>query len=97
MKLNLKLLAARFSEAKEEPLVPSDGVNRYLIDHVLTPAMSGKTLYVHDIDFSAFELDDIEALMEYHDSLNLEMRKLNQFAAPVSRTLPTPRRTRSFC
>ncbi len=97
MKLNLKLLAVRFSEAKEEPLVPTDGVNRYLIDNVLVPAMSGETLYVCDIDFSAFDQDDIEALMEYHDSLNLEMQKLSQFAGPVSRTLPAPRRTRAFC
>ena len=97
MKLNLKLLAIRLSQAKEEPPVSDDGVNRYLIDHVLTPAMSGKTLYVHDIDFSAFEQDDIEALMEYHDELNCELRKLNQFAVPVSQTLPTPMRTRSFC
>lgn len=97
MKLNLKLLAARFSQAKEEPLIPSDGVNRYLIDNVLVPAMSGKTLYARDIDFSAFDLDDIEMLAEYHDSLNHESRKLGQFAGPVSRTLPTPRRTRAFC
>lgn len=97
MKLNLKLLAARFSQVKEKPLVLSYGINRYLIDNVLVPAMSGKTLYARDIDFSAFDQDDIETLMEYHDSLNFEMRKLSQFAGPVSRTLPTPRRTRAFC
>ena len=97
MKLNLKLLAARFSQAKEEPLVPNDGVNRYLIDNVLIPAMSGKTLYARDIDFSAFDQDDIEALAAYHDRMNHELRKLGQFAEPVSRTLPTPSRTRTFC
>ena len=97
MKLNLKLLATRFSQAKEEPLVASDGINRYLIDNVLTPAMGGKTLYVRDIDFSAFGQDDIEALVEYHYRLNQEMQKLGQFAGPVSQALPTPRRTRTFC
>lgn len=93
----MKLLATRFFQAKDEPLVPEDGVNRYLLEQVLRPAMEGETLYLRDIDFSAFELDDIEALGLYYDRLTNAAKRLNQFAQPVSRTRPAPGRARVFC
>lgn len=97
MKLDLKLLATRFFQAEDEPLAPEDGVNRYLLEQVLRPAMEGKTLYLRDIDFSAFELDDIEALGLYYDSLMNAARNLNRFSVPVSQSSPAPGNARVFC
>lgn len=97
MKLDLKLLSIRFFQAEDEPLVPEGGVNRYLLDQVLRPAMEGETLYIRDVDFSAFDMDDIETLAEYHDRMGFEQRKLGQFVLPVAHTEPTPVRVRSFC
>lgn len=41
MKLNLKLLSTRFSQAKEQLYVPDDGVNPYLLEHILRPNLEG--------------------------------------------------------
>jgi len=97
MKLDLKLLATRFFQAKEEPLVPEDGVNRYLLDQVLRPVMAGKTLYIRDVDFGAFAFDDIAGLEEYHNRLNNATRSLNQVTLPVSQAKPVPGSARAFC
>ena len=37
MRLDLKLLAMRFSQAEDAPPVPTEGVNPYLLEKILTP------------------------------------------------------------
>lgn len=97
MKLNLKLLATRFSQAEDEPPVPEDGVNRYLLEHILRPNLEGNGLCLGDINFEAFEADDVPALEDYHDRLFAASRTLSQFAETVDRVPPAPRETRAFC
>jgi len=72
MKLNLKLLSTRFFQAKEQPCVPADGVNRYLVEQVLRPNLDGKLLRLGDIDFDAFDADDVSALEDYYEKLSKE-------------------------
>ena len=93
MKLNLKLLAARFSQAKEEPPASEEGVNRYLLEQVLRPNLAGKLLRLGDIDFDAFDADDVPALVK----LNKASRDLSQFAQTVVRVPPVAKAGRSFC
>ena len=62
MKLNLKLLATRFSQTKDGPPVSEDGVNRYLLEQVLRPNLEGDLLRLGEIDFDAFDADDVPAL-----------------------------------
>lgn len=97
MKLNLKLLATRFSQAEDEPPVSEDGVNRYLLEHILRPNLEGNGLYLGDIDFEAFEADDVPALEDYHDRLFAASQTLSRFAETVGRVPPAPRETRAFC
>ena len=59
MKLNLKLLATRFSQTKDGPPVSEDGVNRYLLEQVLRPNLEGDLLRLGEIDFDAFDADDV--------------------------------------
>lgn len=66
MKLNLKLLATRFSQTKDGPPVSEDGVNRYLLEQVLRPNLKGGLLRLGDIDFDAFDADDVPALEDYY-------------------------------
>ena len=44
MKLDLNLLSMRFSQAENEPPVPTDGVNEYLLEKILLPCMNGDTI-----------------------------------------------------
>lgn len=97
MKLNLKLLATRFSQAKDELFVSDDGVNRYLLEQVLRPNLNGESLYLGDIDFDAFDGEDVSELEDYYDRLELAARALRQFAQTVDRIPPAPDKARTFC
>ncbi len=97
MKLNLKLLSTRFFQAKDQPCVPEDGVNRYLLENVLRPNLEGKLLRLGDIDFNAFDADDVSALEDYYEKLSKASRDLDQFAQTVARVPPAPKEARAFC
>ena len=97
MKLNLKLLATRFSQTKDGPPVSEDGVNRYLLENVLRPNLEGNLLRLGDIDFDAFEADDVPVLEDYFDRLSQASRDLSQFAQTLSRVPPAPKAGRAFC
>ena len=97
MRLNLKLLATRFFQAKDEPPVPDDGVNRYLLEQVLRPNLEGQLLRLGDIDFDAFDTDDVSALKDYYDRLYNASENLAQLAQTLSRVPPAPGTARTFC
>lgn len=97
MKLNLKLLSTRFSQAKEQLYVPDDGVNPYLLEHILRPNLEGEFLRLCDIDFNAFDGDDVSVLEDYCESLCKADRELAQFAQTVARVPPAHKTVRSFC
>ena len=97
MKLNLKLLATRFFQAEDEPPVPDDGINRYLLEQVLRPNLEGKFLRLGDIDFNAFDADDVPALEDYYDRLYQANQDLSQFAQTVDRVPPVSGAARAFC
>ena len=97
MKLDLKLLSVRFSQAKDEPPVPTDGVNKYLLEKVLLPSMSDSGVYLRDIDFEAFDMDDANVLERYYGELSKAGWKLQQLIGTVRNVPPEARKTRVFC
>lgn len=97
MKLDLKLLAAHLSRAEEGPAVPSDGVNDYLLNKILVPSMNGDTLRLRDIDFEAFDVEDVEALANYYDRLHRQSCILAQWAQAVDSVSPAAANFRAFC
>lgn len=97
MKLDLKLLSIRFSQAKDEPPVPTDGVNKYLLEKVLLPSMSNSGVYLRDIDFDAFAMEDVNILAEYYGELYKAGGKLRQLVETVRKVPPEARKARVFC
>ena len=97
MKLDLKLLAIRFSQAKDEPPAPAEGVNPYLLEKILLPYMNGESILLRDIDYSAFDVEDIEPLAEYHDELAQAGYTLEKLAKPVHNLPPYAKKPRTFC
>lgn len=97
MKLNLKLLATRFSQAADQPCVSEEGVNRYLLERVLRPNLEGNLLRLGDIDFDAFEAEDVPALEAYYERLYKTSQDLSQFAQTLDRVPPAPKAVRAFC
>lgn len=97
MKLDLKLLSIRFSQAEDEPPVPTDGVNEYLLEQILLPSMSDSGVYLRDIDFDAFDMDDVSVLEQYYDDLYKAGGKLKQLIETVRKVPPEARKARVFC
>lgn len=97
MKLDLKLLSIRFSQMKNEPPVSIDGVNPYLLEKILLPCMNGEKVHLGDIDYTAFDVEDIEALAEYHDALGRAEYKLKQLVETVDNLPPEASKARMFC
>lgn len=97
MKLDLKLLSTRFSQKKEEPPIPQDGLNAYLLENILTPALHYTDIYLKDIDFAAFDVEEVNELEEYYSRLYNAGQGLDQFIQTVAKTLPTAGNVRSFC
>ncbi len=97
MKLDLKLLSIRFSQMKNEPPVPTESINSYLLEKILLPCMNGGKILLQDIEFDSFEVKDIDELEEYYNELSKAGVKLRQFMETV-RNLPSVTcKTRSFC
>lgn len=97
MKLDLKLLSMRLSQSKDEPPVPTEGVNLYLLKKILLPCMNGGTVYLRDIDYQAFAPDDIGWLEKYYSDLSRSSGKLRQFTETVRNIRPEARKARLFC
>ena len=97
MKLDLKLLSMRFSQTKDEPPAPTEGVNPYLLEKILLPCMNGESILLRDIDYSAFDVEDIEPLAEYHDELAQARYKLEQLTKTVRNLPPEAKKSRTFC
>ena len=97
MKLDLKLLSMRFSQTKDEPPAPTEGVNPYLLEKILLPRMNGESILLRDIDYSAFDVEDIEPLAEYHDELAQARYKLERLTKTVRNLPPAAKKSRAFC
>lgn len=97
MRLDLKLLSMRFYQKKEEPPIPQDGLNTYLLDKILTPALHCADISLKDIDFTAFDAEDVNELENYYERLYHEGQGLEQFIQTVAQTQPAASSARSFC
>lgn len=97
MRLDLKRLSMRLSQKKEEPTISQEGVNAYLLEKILTPSLHRTKIYLQDIDFTAFDEDDVDTLENYYGKLYNTAQGLEQFVQTVARTQPAASGVRSFC
>ncbi len=96
MKLHLKDLCREFGRAKEEETVSKEGVNPYLLEKVLRPALQGEAPMLGDIDYEQFDLEDIGALCDYYECMWKTAEKLGQFVSAVASLAPVPSRKCQF-
>lgn len=97
MTLDLKLLSIRLSQIKDEPPVSTDGVNPYLLEQILLPCMNNGTIYLRDIDYEAFDVEDIDFLERYYDDLSKAGGKLRQFTETMGKLPAEAQKARMFC
>ena len=97
MKLDLKLLSIRFSQAKAEPPVPTDDINAYLLEKILLPCMGGEPVCLRDIDYEAFDVEDVDWLETYYGELSQVSGTLRQLTKTIGDLPPEANRIRQFC
>lgn len=97
MRLDLNRLSMHFYQKNEEPPLPQEGLNRYLLEKILVPALHRTDIYLQDIDFNAFDVDDVEALENYYGQLFDTAQGLEQFIQTVALTPPVAGSARAFC
>ena len=97
MKLDLKLLSMRFSQMKDEPPVPTDHVNQYLLEKILQPCLNGGAIFLRDIDYEAFDVEDIDQLENYYSALFRASGNLRQLTEVIGKLPPEAQKVRMFC
>lgn len=97
MNINLKLLSMRFFQTPEEPAISAEGVNPYLLEHVLKPYLREEKLHYGDLDYEAFEADDLRPFINYYETLYPVASKLEQFTCTIAATCPDALKLRQFC
>ena len=97
MDLNLKALCAALQKVTPEETVPSDHVNPYLLNEVLTPLLRGVELRYGDIDFSRFNVDDLRSLAGYCEERDRILYKFGNLFKVLDTAAPAACRQRAFC
>ena len=97
MKMDLKLLSMRFSQMKDEPPVPTEGVNKYLLEKILRPCLNGGAVFLQDIDYEAFDVADIDQLEDYYGALFRASGNLRQLTEVIGNLPPEAQKVRMFC
>ncbi len=97
MELNLERLSERLSIAQSEDTVSKEGVNPYLIEAIIEPMLAGKSVKYGDIDFAAFELDELRTAAGYCDNISNTSYKLEKLVANISVSKATACKMRAFC
>lgn len=97
MKLDLELLFTNLSRTEDYTGVSRDGINGYLIDKILFPCMNGETIRLCDIDFNAFDAEDVEELEGFYGRMTASVHELEKVLAAMSTASPVAANSRRFC
>lgn len=98
MKIDLHRFAEKLKHIEAEDTVSGkDEVLPYLYDHILLPLLSGHLVRYGDIDFDAFEADDLRVLSYYCDEIGRTVYRLENLNRKLIETPPAAGRRRAFC
>ena len=97
MKLDLKQLAVHLSRLEQEDRIPRDRVNSYLLDKILIPCMNGECIQLQDINFDAFELEEVEDLFTVYSGLERGVHAAQCLRRAAGELAPEAIHTRTFC
>ena len=97
MQLDLNKLFQTLRTIQEEEMLDASEVNPYLLNKVLKPLLDGKELCYGDIDFSAFERDDLRVLSDYCDRRSNLSSQLQKLTEVLIGGKPAACKGRAFC
>lgn len=97
MQFDVSLLSKNLSAVKEQPTVPAHEVNPYLLEKLILPLRRGEKLCYGQVDFSAFDIDDLRTAAGYSDECDRMSATLESLAEAIIQADAMPCRTRAFC
>lgn len=97
MKINSKALCEAFQYAAAEETVPAESVSGYLLEQVLRPTLRGNPPRLRDIDYDAFDEEDIDELIPFYEEMQIVSEELQKFLTAVASVAPVPCHSRHFC
>ena len=98
MKIDLHRFAEKLKcTGAEDTVSGKEEVLPYLYDQILLPLLSGRLVRYGDIDFDAFEADDLRVLSYYCDEINRTVYRLEMLNRKLIETPPSASRRRAFC
>ena len=97
MKFDIAMLSKNLSAVKEQPTVPAHEVNPYLLEKLVLPLRRGEKLRYGQVDFSAFDIDDLRTAAGYSDECDRMSATLESLAEAIIQADAMPCRTRAFC
>jgi len=98
MTINLKQLVSglRNAEAVELP-AEEYPVSPYLVESLANPLLAGREMKLGDLDYSAFDFDDLDELSEYLNICGKIHYRLSGINQVFCQTVPLAEVRRAFC
>lgn len=97
MKISMKALAERLEQVEPEEAVPSEGMNPYLLQHIIEPMRKGIPVRYGEIDYEQFDDMDLRRAAGYCDALEMLSYRLERLAEQVRRADACAVKQRVFC
>ncbi len=97
MLVDLNALRRKLKEALPEDTVDATEVNPYLLNEVFRPMLAGRNLCYGDIDFDAFQADDLRMVAHYCNTRNQITYGLQEMVGRIAKAFPAACSIREFC
>jgi hypothetical protein len=97
MTIVLKTFCEKLGEAAPGKETDASIVPEYLMNSLFWPYMRGENPRLDSLDYDAFELSDLDRLMEYIGDLQGFHRKAGRITGNLEKSIPLARASRSFC
>lgn len=97
MEIVLKIFCNNLEQAKANKNMDTSGLSDYLMNHLFWPYLRGKKIRLGDLNYDAFELHELDRLMEYVDDLEYFTNTVGRMTERLNKSIPLARTTKSFC
>ena len=90
-------LVAALKEAPEAQVLPHHMLSDYMVEHIYIPLRRGMPLLFEELDFDAFDEDDVRALENWLSQLDELTYNLDSLVKIFHAADPVSRPGRAFC
>lgn len=97
MKINLSMLVKELTALPHTPSPKPKNVPLYVLTHILKPLRAGKSVSFADLNFEAFDEDDLDSLYDMLSELEDRTDRLNRLRSIFYCAKPDAAVQRKFC